>query len=83
MGHLFTQQNGRGSIAAGIGSSPRKMAESTNASIIGKQDENAVVVSSALPGLGAGGGGRNTSNSKPRYPYGPIILILGITVGQR
>ena len=61
------------------------MAESTNASIIGKQDENAVVVSSALPGLGAGGGGRgrNTSNSKPRYPYGPMILILSITVGQR
>ena len=60
------------------------MAESTNASIIGKQDENAVVVSSALPGLGAGGGGdKNTSNSKPRYPYGPMILILSITVGQR
>lgn len=59
------------------------MAESTNASIIGKQDENAVVVSSALPDLGAGGGGRNTSNSKPRYPYGPMILILSITVGQR
>ena len=42
-----------------------------------------VVVSSALPDLGAGGGGRNTSNSKPRYPYGPMILILSITVGQR
>ena len=60
------------------------MAESTNASIIGKQDENAIVVSSALPGLGVGGGGgSNTSNSKPKYPYGPMILILTVTVGQR
>ena len=62
----------------------RKMAESTNASIIAKQDENAVVVSRALSGPGVGGGGRNMNkNSKLRYPYGPMLLILSVTVGQR
>ena len=62
----------------------RKMAESTNASIIAKPDENAVVVSRALSGPGVGGGGRNMNkNSKLKYPYGPMLLILSVTVGQR